>query len=289
MPVLRFGSDRPKVLIINNMHGDEVSGFYVLEKLVSLLPEKFSGTLTIIPSANPLGLIHRQRFVPLDEEDLNRGFPPPPKARGVSAAYKHTLIQLGHAHDFIIDLHTFVLPCLEAGLFLPQSSEKNTALVKRFLQALDPETVFSMDIKREEQREASALGVYMIAQGKPFVAIEYPPVRQINEEFIALLADNLFHALSSLSSGNASSCTPSKEIHLFERQQVISQSTGLFVPTRKLRDEIKINDVIGCMIDSVSLAREEIHSPYQGTLTEIADRQLWRFGEKLATVGKRIA
>jgi predicted deacylase len=200
-----------------------VSGFYILEKLVSLLPENFSGTLTIVPSANPLGLIHRQRFVPLDEEDLNRGYPPPPKARGVSAAYRNSLIQLGLAHDFIIDLHTFVRPCLDAGLFLPQSSEKNTMLVKRFLQALDPETVFSMDIKREEQREASALGVYMIAQGKPFVAIEYPPVRQMNEEFIVLLAGKLFHALSSLNTNNASPSAPSKEISLFERQQIISQ------------------------------------------------------------------
>lgn len=287
MPVLQCGSDRPKILIINNMHGDEVSGFYILEKLISLLPEKFSGALTIVPSANPLGLIHRQRFVPLDEEDLNRGYPPPPKARGVSAAYRHALIQLGLTHDFIIDLHTFARPCLDAGLFLSQSSEKNTILVRRFLQELGPETVFSMDIKGEEKREASAFGVYMIAQGKPFVAIEYPPVRQMNDEPVAHHANNLLRALSSLNNIPSPSSIPSKEIPLFERQQIISQYTGLFAPTRKLRDEIKINDIIGFMIDSVSLVREEIRSPYQGILTEIADRQLWRFGEKLATIGKR--
>lgn len=286
LPIIRAGSGSPRVLIINNMHGDELTGFYILEKFINELPDIIRGSITIVTTANPLGLIHRQRFVPLDEEDINRGYPPPPKARGIGAACKKILIDMGLKHDIIIDLHTFTRPCLSAGLLLQQNNQENSAMVKNMLSSINTDIILSMDIKGEEKRVENSYGIYMIGQGKVFVAIEYPPIRQVTDSQISRYADGLMRALSiaKILPGQIDS-----DIHappVFERQQIISCSTGLFAPAKNLGEEIKINDTMGDIINIKTLEKKQVLSPYNGKLTEIADRQLFRFGDKLATVGK---
>lgn len=286
IPIIQYGSGAPKVLIINNLHGDEITGFYVLEKLINELPEIIAGTLTIITTANPLGLIHRQRFIPLDEEDINRGFPPLPKARGISATCRKILIEIGLEHDIIIDVHAFTRPCLSAGLLLPQSNEKNTVLAKNILSSVNTDIILSMNINGEEKRTESAYGIYLIKQEKIFVVIEYPPIKFTNNEQVDCYKQGLMRALAVAKIlpnmvNAANNVTP-----VFERQQIISRLTGLFMPLKQLGENVKIDEVIGYMMNIKTLEKEKILSPYDGKLTEIADRQLYRFGEKIATIGK---
>lgn len=288
LPVLTTGNSGPRVLIINNLHGDELTGYFVLEQLLSLLPEKINGTINIIVSANPLGLIHRQRFLPIDNVDPNRDYPNNNSSRGIVSALREKLSNFALKHDFIIDLHTFSKPCLSAGLLLPQADKKKDILIRRCLDVSNMDIAIKMNVNGVEKRVGSALGVYLIQQGKPFLVLEYNPIRQIDEENILVnYAQGLINIFSVLGLVKQDK-NLNNSLMLFERQHLISSNTGLFVPQKKLGEKIEINEVIGYLINLKNFNRLPVVSPYKGIVTEIADRQLYLYGDKLATIGKRV-
>lgn len=289
LPILTAGIGGPRVLIINNLHGDELTGYFVLEKLLSLLPEKINGTINIVVSANPMGLIHRQRFLPIDNVDLNRDYPNVVSPRGIAGALREKLSNLALNHDFIIDLHTFAKPCLSAGLLVPQADEKKDILIRRCLNVSNTDITIKMNIKGGEKRVGSALGIFLIEQEKPFLVLEYNPIRQINEEnILANYAQGLINIFSVLGLIKQELNINNKNLELFERQQLISSNTGLFVPQKKLGEKIKTNEIIGYLINLKNLSHLPVVSPYEGIVTEIADRQLYLYGDKLATIGKKV-
>lgn len=288
LPILSGGDSGPKVLIINNIHGDEVTGFFVLEKLLSLLPDKINGQINIVTTANPFGLIHRQRFLPFDETDPNRGFPTNLPARGMAPLFREKLTNLALQHDFIIDLHTFMKPCFSAGLLLPQKDEKTNALVRRCLNVSNTDITIKMDVKSNEKRVSSALGFHLIKNNKLFLVLEFNPIRQLkNDDALIKFADGLLNILAIL--GLVDKVVLEKNnLPLFERQSLISVNSGLFVPQKKLGEEIKKDEIIGFLINPKNLIKTPVLSLFDGVVTEIADRQFYLFGDKLATIGKKV-
>lgn len=288
LPILSAGENGPRVLIINNLHGDELTGFFVLEKLLSLLPEKIKGTLNIVTSANPLGLIHRQRFLPFDEVDLNRGYPTAQSARGLAGVFREKLTNLAVQHDFIIDLHTFPKPCLSAGMLLKQADLNKDVLVQKCLDAANVDTIINVNTKGGEKRVESALGIHLIEKGKMFFVLEYNPIRQIQQDEILIrYAHGLVNILSVLGL-IVHDVSFNKNLPLIERQHLISNDTGLFVPQKKLGEQIRVNEVIGFLINPKNLSKSPIVCPFDGLISEIADRQLYLQGDKLATIGKKV-
>lgn len=284
LPLLKNFGSLPRVLIINNLHGDELTGYYILQKLLSEFVD-FKNQITIIPSANPLGLIQRTRFVPLDYVDLNRDYPNPPQAQGATSVLREKLIQLAAEHDVIIDLHTFMRPCFSAGLLLPQANEKNNDLVKRCLSVAAVDIIIKMNVDNAEKRVESSLGIYLIKQyGKVVISLEYPPIRQIkNDAELNNLADGLHNIFRIIAGDNIS---PAAVKPVFERQKIMSPATGLFIQSKSLGDKITAGDLIGTLINPKDLKLTSVSSPFTGVVTEIADRQLYIFGEKLVTIGK---
>ncbi|GEM_PF-3146758 len=289
LPILQCGEGSPKLLIINNLHGNELTGFYVLERFLANL-ENIQGTLTVITTANPLGLLHKQRLLPLDFTDLNRGYPPLNKERGIQVALKEKLIELGMAHDIIFDLHTFLRPSLSAGLLLEQANESHQKTAETIMRVLGTDMIFKMNISgSEEKRVASAFDTFMTRSGKLTVVVEYVPVRQATSQMIHEYAEGLDHALAILGlTGKKVDLEQFPPKALYERQQIISRKTGLFIPEKNLGDEIHEGDTLGFIMDVQNLQKEPLESPYDGMLTEIAGRELYVFGEKLVTIGKQI-
>ncbi len=276
-----------KVLIINNLHGNELTGFYVLEEALQSMPIVENGLLSIISSANPLGLLHKQRFMPIDNVDLNRGYPPQAKERGIQVVLKNTLLEIGSEYDVIIDLHTFVRPSLSAAMVVSQASEENTQLIEDLSKTLGIEVVYKMNIHgSEEKRVASAFAFQMIAQGKAACVVEYSPIQYTTASKITHFAQGLIRALSRCGLYDLPESSQIKtEIPTFERRQMMSRSSGLFLPKKVLKDQIDEGEVLGYIIDVKTLEKKPLISEYSGVVTEIAAREFYVFGEKLITIG----
>ncbi len=106
LQVLHGARPGPCVFVSAAIHGDELNGIAIIQKLARQLdPANMAGTLILAPAVNIYGLINHSRYLP-DRRDLNRSFPG--SARGSLAA------QLAHAFlnhviskcTLGIDLHT---------------------------------------------------------------------------------------------------------------------------------------------------------------------------------------
>ncbi|MFO6447633.1 succinylglutamate desuccinylase/aspartoacylase family protein [Erythrobacter sp. NE805] len=65
----------PRVFVSAAIHGDEIIGTAVVQRLAQTLrPEALSGTVLLVPVANIFGFITHSRYLP-DRRDLNRSFP----------------------------------------------------------------------------------------------------------------------------------------------------------------------------------------------------------------------
>jgi uncharacterized protein len=125
------GSGGPVALVTAGVHGDEGPwGAWAIRKLLTRTTlDELSGTLRIVPTANPLAMEADARNAPLDTLDLNRVFPG-------SAAGSHTerlaAALVEHAlsgANVVIDLHGGGSWCVNAFAFAFPGGE---ALSKAF-------------------------------------------------------------------------------------------------------------------------------------------------------------
>ncbi|MGB3167651.1 MAG: succinylglutamate desuccinylase/aspartoacylase family protein [Alteraurantiacibacter sp.] len=75
LEVIRGVRPGPIVFVSAAIHGDEITGTAIVQRLVRhLSPEQLSGTLILAPAVNIYGFIAQSRYLP-DRRDLNRSFP----------------------------------------------------------------------------------------------------------------------------------------------------------------------------------------------------------------------
>jgi predicted deacylase len=96
----------PRLWLSAAIHGDELNGVDIIQKVVKALkPHHLSGSVIAVPVVNVFGLLEQSRYLP-DRRDLNRSFPG--SARGSLASrlanlfMKEVVSQCTHG----IDLHT---------------------------------------------------------------------------------------------------------------------------------------------------------------------------------------
>jgi predicted deacylase len=74
--VLAGSKPGPKLCVVSTQHGDEIGGIDVARQIVTGLdPQEISGTLAVIPVANPLAFEAQSRWTTIDGGNLNRSWP----------------------------------------------------------------------------------------------------------------------------------------------------------------------------------------------------------------------
>lgn len=73
--VLHGAKPGPTVFISAAIHGDEIVGTAIIQRVANFLsPEELCGTVMLVPVANIFGFLNHTRYLP-DRRDLNRSFP----------------------------------------------------------------------------------------------------------------------------------------------------------------------------------------------------------------------
>ena len=110
---------RPRVLAVAGVHGDEMEGVVALQAIAAEVdPAGLSGTLVIVPVANPPAFRAARRRSPLDDLDLNRSFPGDPAGSPSERLAHHLLHDYALSADFVLSMHSWgsrglVLPYVE--------------------------------------------------------------------------------------------------------------------------------------------------------------------------------
>jgi predicted deacylase len=115
----------PRATILAGVHGDEGPwGAWAIHKFLSSTDlDELTGSIKIIPAANPLAMEADSRVAPLDSLDLNRVFP-----GDSSGSYTQRLAAMIKSHsledaDYVIDLHGGGSWCVNSFAFVFPGSE----------------------------------------------------------------------------------------------------------------------------------------------------------------------
>lgn len=141
----------PRLIVLGGVHGDETCGTHGMARAIAALDAGTlvlqQGQLTLVPVANPLARLRRQRE---GERNLNRAFRPSAEPADYEARIANVLCPLLAAHDVLLDLHSFQS---ESAAFAMIGPRNNVGALEPF-QCAD-----------EEGRLALALGIPCVVGG----------------------------------------------------------------------------------------------------------------------------
>lgn len=109
----------PNLVLIAGVHGDESEGVLALMELWrELEPSQVSGTVVMVPVANPPAFAAHRRTSPLDELDLNRVFPGRPDGKPSERIAFCLVENVVKQANFVFSMHSWyatgtVLPYVE--------------------------------------------------------------------------------------------------------------------------------------------------------------------------------
>lgn len=104
--VLHGSKPGPTVFVSGAIHGDEIVGTAIIQRLANYLsPEMISGTIILVPVTNIFGFLNHSRYLP-DRRDLNRSFPGNPNG-SLAGQMAHVFFnEVVKRADLGIDIHT---------------------------------------------------------------------------------------------------------------------------------------------------------------------------------------
>jgi predicted deacylase len=198
----------PRVVVTANLHGDEVTGLAAAFELLDSLPGTLlRGSVLLLPSLNPEGLVARTRTLPGDSLDPNRAFPGDPTGSPAErrAATIWAAIQ-AWAPDALLDLHADsanALPyaLLDRGIAL-QGAEREGLEARSLALARGSGLVVVRDLPDEAYRRAgfarSLSGAALNVLGIPSLTLELGPRRTLDGNAAGSMSDAVRGALGAL-------------------------------------------------------------------------------------------
>jgi predicted deacylase len=206
--VARGRTDGPVLGVTAAIHGNELNGIPVIQRMFAELPiDELRGTVVGALVLNVPGLIREQRVFN-DGQDLNRIAPGRPDGT-TSQVYVHRIIQRLIRHfDVFVDLHTASFGRVNSHYVRANMGDADTA---RLAQLMNPEIIVNDDPNETNLRgAASELGIRSVT-----VELRDPHVFQN-----AVVADGLIglrNAMVDLGMIGGEITPPSETITLCER------------------------------------------------------------------------
>lgn len=140
-----------RLIVLGAVHGNESCGTQAIVKIMHELETRqrtiASGSVTLVPIANPLAYAKKQR---VGDRNLNRNLNPNPQPQDFEDHVANWLCPLLSQHDVLLDLHSFHTPGQPFALLGPLD---NT-------EALEP-----FKFAAEEEALALRLGVHLFVDG----------------------------------------------------------------------------------------------------------------------------
>ncbi|MFB6225819.1 MAG: succinylglutamate desuccinylase/aspartoacylase family protein [Candidatus Paceibacteria bacterium] len=287
IPVLQFGSGQPKVLLLNGIHGDEISGLFVIKRLISNI-NLSQGQLDIITSANPLAQALQERKTPLDKKDLNRSFDP--KDSTLTEQIAEKLLERLKKYDLIIDMHTFENCSPIVCIFINHGTEKVKKKSKQQIENFAPELVWELDIDSKADKDfLGSLGPRLSHDGTPNFVIEMPEHFRVTDQQIKQVSQGIENVLYDLGMSTDKPEKSKKEnLPYFERKRIKAKNSGIFDPKRNLMTKIEPGDKIGEITQVDSFNTEPVIAQEPGKLIIINDRDMVMPGDLLFSLGKKV-
>lgn len=275
--VIHGKKEGPCLLVCAALHGDEVNGIAIIQKLLNYVQKKkIAGTLIAVPVVNIYGLMSQQRYLP-DRRDLERNFPGS-ETGSYAARYAHFFNeQIFSKATHCIDLHTG-----------EQHFQKYPHVITNFKrdEMLDLARVFRAPLMIDSETNFGFLWQMDEKEGIPTLIYQTGEALRLDSVGISLGLRGITKVMQHL--GMIQSVTkesPHKPFMVDKTHWIRSPGSGLCRLFKKLGSKVKVDDEIASISDPFGTAQKFlVRSPYNGVVIEQNTLPLTNEGEPLVRI-----
>jgi len=264
----RWQTPVAEVTIVTGLHGDEHDGAYICHLLSQFLQQlgggwKLTGSVNILPVANPLASSLGRRFVPILGSDLNRNFPGSGDGQE-SERLAAAIFALAERSTLCIDIHSSNAFLEE----LPQVRVVHDPPLLEWAKLMGLDLIWSHSL---HNWIVGTVAQSLFERGIPTLVVEVGTANRLNRQHGERVFRGLLQVLLHLGvlSGGAPARL-SRPLHAHEANVVYAnaESAGLFVPVAGLRlgDRLRRLACIGHVVDPLSGQQTEVCAPLDGHL-----------------------
>ena len=279
--VIRGCEDGPTLFVSAAIHGDEINGVGVIQRLLSskiLSPKNIKGTLIAIPIVNVFGFNHNSRYLP-DRRDLNRCFPGSKDGSLGARVANIFMEEIVNKSTHGIDLHTGAihrtnLPQIRACLDNP--------ITKELAYSFGVPVVINSSIRDGSLRQAA------MEKGIPMLLFEGGEALRYEEKVIQ---SALFGVISIMESIRMIPLRKQKKIKKLQEVFIAKSShwvrapiSGILHVTKNCGMHVKEGDLLGELSDPFGKNRIKIHSSKNGIIIGMSMLPLVNNGDALFNI-----
>ncbi len=249
--------DEKRICIVSGIYGDELQGQYICYEVIRRIKLDYgslSGIVDIYPSVNPMGLDSRSREIPGSDMDMNVLFPGS-KSGALGEYTASCVFDDIKGADCCIDLHSSNMYIQE----IPQVriNDEYVDELLRYAKFLNTDMVW---IHPSTSVLNGSLAYSLNQVGVRTMVIESGVANSINQEYCNKIVDGLFALMSDMGiwkgkSAPAGKCRIIKDSDI---SYINSESSGIFIPEKKVYDMVKKGDELGTIVDVITGSIEEI-------------------------------
>lgn len=282
--VIHGKNEGPCLLVAAALHGDEINGIAIIQKLLNFVSRrKIKGTLIAVPVVNIFGLLSGERYLP-DRRDLE-GNLPGSETGSYAARYAHSFItEVFSKATHCIDLHTG-----------EQHYQKHPQVITNFkrIEALELARVFRAPLMIHSESKYGFLWQMDENEGIPTLSYQTGEGKRFDFGGISVGVRGIVKVMQHLGMVQSNTRTLSHTpVSIKETSWVRSPGSGLCRLFKKLGSHVKEGDEIAAISDPFGTAQKfTITSPRNGVIIEQNNRPLTNEGEpivKLAHTEKEI-
>ncbi|WP_158969702.1 succinylglutamate desuccinylase/aspartoacylase family protein [Paraglaciecola sp. L3A3] len=276
MPVYvqRGRRDGPTIFVSAAIHGDELNGIEIINRLLkSKSIKSLKGTLIAVPIVNTYGVLNQSRYLP-DRRDLNRSFPGTKKG-SLAGRLAHLFInEIVSKCNYGIDLHTGAihrsnLPQVRANL----DDEETLHLAKAFGLPV----LLNADIRPGSLREAAA------AMNTKVLLYEAGEALRYDEYSIRAGVKGIINVMREIGMLSNRKRQGHKITQFIARQSgwVRASESGFVSHVAQLGDHVSKGDVLAVIADPYGTELNKVFSPEEGVIIGKQNIPLTQEGEAM--------
>ncbi len=272
--VQRGKRDGPTLFVSAAIHGDELNGIEIINRLLrSSAIKRLRGTLIAVPMVNVYGVLSQSRYLP-DRRDLNRSFPGSKKGSLAGRLAHLFLNEIVEQCDIGIDLHTGAihrsnLPQIRANLSDPETLE--------MAKAFGLPVLLNAELRDGSLRQvASEMGVKM-------VLYEAGQALRYDEFSIRAGVKGIINIMRHTGMLNKTT-RKGPNIKMFVAKQsgwVRANESGFVMHKAQLGDHIGKDEILATISDPFGDVLDNVFSPQEGVVIGKQNIPLVQEGEAI--------
>jgi len=237
--VIRGKSKKPVLLINAAIHGEELNGIEVVNRIFEdIKPEEIHGTIVGVPVVNTLAFRARSRVDPIDGKNLNRVFPGKKDGTVTERIAYHFFNKFVKKADFGIDLHTGS----KGHLLVPHPRVRT---LSDFIPSLEYPRALGTEFIFQDEGQEGMLNIEAGKIGVPVVCFEIGVAGVLDAYYIKAGLKGVMNFMKYFGMIKGKPEIPKQQVLLKGYKEIPSQIGGLFYPYVKAGDVVKKKQIIG--------------------------------------------